>query len=492
MVRPHFRWSDVSIGLVLAAVLCGPAIVRGDLVGSPGAEVYGHAWVQWWAALGWPAWPTGTALVPGAERWPVIDPLPTWIVGGLARVVGPVAAWNAAVVGDLVLAAVGGGVLARACGGVGAVGAVGLVLSPIFLGSVTSGLTEDGALGLVALALAALVDGRRRWIGAVLLGSAAWCGLYLAWLGALAAVGGASVALVRAARAGRGGVEARSWALSGALALVIGGAAAAPFAARLEGVGHRYGAPPVADEPLWRINPWRHADVLAFVTPGKVETGDALVREHPTYAGWSVLGLALLGGGGPAVIVPAWAGVAACAGFALGDTITVAGHPVAANPGDVVFSLLPFADRFNHRGRGWLLGELLLVVLAARGARRAPRIATLAVAAELLLLSPTRLPLTGTPAASPEIYTMLADLPPGPVVVAGASGPGIPPQRVFYDQRAHGRVLLHNPNRPAPVEAPPGSILVALGPSVAGVEARYGPPDKRAADGAAWWIAPAR
>lgn len=477
------RWSDVFIGLAVAAVLCGPAVVQGGLIGSPGAEVYGHAWVQGWAAAAWPAWPTGTTLVPGAEEWPVIDPLPTWIIAGIARGIGPVGAWNLAVVSDIVLAAVGGGVLARVCGGVGAVGAVGLALSPIFLGSITSGLTEDGAIGLVALALAALIDGRRRWVGGLLLALTAWCGLYLAWLGGIAAAGIGVVSGTRAWRAGHLRQTTRSWLLAGLLALAGGAAAAAPFAERLDGTGHRYGAPPTVDEPLWRINPWRHADVLAFFVPGKVETGDALVREHPTYAGWSVLGLAILGGGGPA-----WVGIAASAVFAVGDPVAVAGHSVGVNPLEPVVSLVPFADRFNHRARAWLLGELALVILAARGARRAPRLSVGLVAAELLLLAPTRLPLPATPSASPAIYTLIHDLPPGPVVVIGASGPGIPPQKVFYDQHAHGRRLLHNPNRPEPVAPPPGSVLVALGIAVPTVEARYGTPDRQAEDGAAWWV----
>ena len=103
-------------------------------------------------------------------------------------------------------------------------------------------------------------------------------------------------------------------------------------------------------------------------------------------------------------------------------------------------------------------------------------------------LSPLRLPLPGVPAASPSIYAALGTLPPGPVVVVGAAGPGIPPQKVFYDQRAHGRALLHDPNRPGPVAPVAGAVLVVLEPAVAAEVARRGEPAVRTEDGAAWWI----
>lgn len=530
------------MGLVVAWVLVGPAWWHGELAASPGGEVYGHAWVQGWVAQAWPALPGGTSMVAGAESWPVIDPLPTWLAAGIARAFGTVAGWNALVGLDVVLAAVGGGALARAAGGVGLVGAVGLATAPILLGSLTSGLTEDGAFGLVALALAALLRPSRRWLGGLLLGLSAWCGLYLAWMGGLAAlaVGGWDVASGAASDAasdaasgaapggwalfgGRGPARARrlgGWAVAGALAVLVAAPAVRPFAARLQGIGHHNGAAPTADEPLWRLNPWRHADALSFVTPGKVDRGDALVREHPTYVGGVTVALALLGGGGPL-----WLGAAAVGVAALGDDVAVAGHELGPNPAGPALSALPLMERLNHHARLWLLGQLALTVLASRGAARlvggaaggptgsgavgrnavgrsavgradGGRVAVgraavgIAIALDVALLSPLRVPLPGTPAESPTIYAAIRDLPDGPVVVDGASGPGIPPQKVFYDQRAHGRRLLHDPNRPGPVAPPPGSVLVALGSAVARDTALRGPPDRQTDDGAAWWIPP--
>lgn len=474
--------TELAIGVVIACVLVGPAVVAGGLAGSAGAEVYGHAWVQDWAANGWPAWPTGTPLASGTAAWPVIDPLPTWIVGGLARAVGATAAWNVWASVGVVLAAVGGGAFARALGGTGIVGAVGVATMPIFLGSLTSGLTEDYALGLVALALAALLTGRRL-LGAGLLGGSAWCGLYLAWLGAWPALAiGARHLRDRPLR----------WILAGLLAIGIAAPAAAPFRARLGGEGHRGGTVPARAEPLWALDPWRGADLASFGAPGKVDVGDAFVREHPVYLGYTTLALAAAGG-----FHPAWLGVLACAAVAPGEHLAWAGQPLGVdNPALAAFRVLPFAARFNHHARVMLLGQLLLVGLAARGARRlgerfGTRQAGIGVAlvlfAETAVVSPARVPLPVAPDGSPAIYAALTAFPKDlPVAVVGASGPGIHPQKVFFDQRAHGRRLLHNPNKPMDGRPGPGVILVALGPAVARVTAERGAPEIVAVDGAAW------
>lgn len=466
--------SEALAGVALAFGLVGPAAWRGRLAGSAGAEVYGHAWVQGWAAGGWPAWPSGTDLAEGTATWAVIDPLYTWSLGGLARLVGPVVAWNLGVAGAIVLAAVGGGALARAAGGAGLVGAVGLATAPIFLGSLTSGLTEDYALGLLALALAALLRGRPI-VGGALLGASAMFGLYLAWLGAW-------VALPLGLWKGGARGHRWRWLLGGLLALALVLPAAAPFRARLAGEGHRTSRPPARHEPLWRLDPWRGADVASLLAPGKVDTGGALVREHPVYLGYTTLALAAAGGWHPA-----WLAVAACVAVAPGEELSVAGEPTGrANPAMWLFHRLPFAERFNHHARVMLLGQMLLVMLAARGASGRPRLAALLLLAETALLSPARMPLPGASAESPAIYAALGALPAGPVSVRGAAGPGIHPQKVFFDQRAHGRALLHNPNRPLDGRPRPGSVFVVLGGAR---PAELGEPAVQTADGAAWWVA---
>ncbi len=483
------RWTDLPLAGALGALAVARAVLAGGLAGSPGAEVYGHAWVQWWAARQWPAWPGGTPLADGTTSWPVIDPLPTWIIAGVAHLVGPTAAWNLYIGGSVALAALGGAALARVTLGVPQVGAIGLATAPIFLGSLTSGLTEDGALGLVALCLAAAFE--RRWaLAGALLGVTALCGLYLAWLGGLASLG---VALwdLWARRGDRPGLLAalRGWATAGLIALALAAVAAAPFATRLGGDGHRQGAPPSGRaDPMWRANPWRGADLATFVLPGRIDVEGAFLRVHPVYLGGTTLVLAALAGPSPA-----WLAVAASVAVAPGEHPTLAGAPLGTgNPAVTLFRALPLGDRFNHLARVMLIGQLVLVTLAARGAAtsaRRARVATICVALEAWLLSPLSPVLPVAPTTTPDIYAALTGLPEGPVVVLGAAGPGIHPQRVFFDQRAHGRRLLHNPNRPMDGKPRQGVVLVALGAErVARATARYGAPAVERADGAAWWV----
>ncbi len=390
------------------------------------------------------------------------------------------------------------------------------MLSPIWRGSIWSGLTEDGAIGLGMLAIALLWSGsdvrhgsvRRAALGGVVLGVLAWCGLYLAWLGAAAAC---AVALWRILRAGRARAVARL-AIGAVLALGIAWPAVLPFRARLAGVGHRFGSAPAMQEPLWRVNPWHAGDLASFVAPGQrgasgrlevgeVVLGDAFVREHPTWIGYPVLALAAVGTGPltvPAVVLAAWS---------TGPHPSWAGTPMGVgNPLAVVLDGLPYASSFNHHARLWLLGELCVVLLAGAGATRIGRRVPVArlglvpgaitlVLVDAALLGPGPLLLPGTPTSTPSIYAALAALPPGPITVLGANGPGVHPQELFFDQRAHGRRVLANPDRPEPPDLArlkPGMIVVALGgpdsAPVAQARSRFGDPQTTDASGGVWVV----
>ncbi|MSP61644.1 MAG: hypothetical protein EXR72_15185 [Myxococcales bacterium] len=470
----------IAIGLALAALVTGPAWWQGGYVGSPGAEVYGHAWVQAWAADAWPAWPTGTHLAAGAASWPILDGLPTWLAAGLAQVVGLRVAWNLLVVASIVLAAFGGARLAGASGGDPRFGALAVPLMPIWLGSITSGLTEDLAIGLLALAVAAGLEGR--WVKAgILAGVLAFCGLYLAWFAGVALAVLGLRALAQSRDRWRGTLGGAL--LAGALVSV----AAAPFASQLgEPTPARPRAP--AAEPLWALNPWRGADAVSFVAVGKVDTDGAVVREHPTYLGYSTIGLAAVGGG-PA----GWAAVAGCALASMGDEVSVAGKATGLhNPVASLLHMIPMGDRFRNHARIMLLGQLVLVTMAARGAARLARsrrplagFAAVVMALEVILASPGRAPAPVTPAESPAIYAELFNAPAGlPVRVVGAHNPQAP----LFDQRAHGRVLRNGPNRPDPGRPRPDEeIVVAFGEAVARLHGELGPPDATVADAAAWW-----
>ncbi|GDX80771.1 hypothetical protein LBMAG42_25820 [Deltaproteobacteria bacterium] len=471
-----------AIGGLVAACLCGPAWWAGELVGSPGAETLGHAWVQAWASAAWPAWPSGTESAAGASSWPVIDPLPTWIIAGAARVIGLTAAWNLLVAAGIVVAAVGGARLAKAAGGAPLFGAVAVPLMPVYLGSLTSGLTEDAMIGVVALALANALEGR--WVRAgVWCGFAAWCGLYLGWM---AGIGVAAIG-IRAAKPAeilRSGPRMVGGAL---LALTLGLGAAAPFAGQIQASSVARPAPPPHEE-FWRVNPWRGADVASFVSPGKVALEGAVLREHPVYLGFATVALAAVGG-----TPVGWGAAAVCVLVAPGDDLVLAGSPLGIhNPAATALHALPFGDRFRNHARLMLVGQVVLVAMASRGIARLrsvhralPVVATLLVVAEVVWCSPARAPLPGTPAESPGIYAALAAAPAElPVRVVGAHNP----QQPLFDQRAHGRRLLNNPNRPDPGRPHPESeIVVAFGEAVPRLTVELGVPDVVVADAAAWW-----
>ena len=93
---------------------------------------------------------------------------------------GATHAWNFMVLGFVTLAFAGGWRLARAEGGDPLTGAVALALSAPFLGSLASGLTEDGALGLGALGLSLSVGAVREthpWRAGLLGGACLRCSL---------------------------------------------------------------------------------------------------------------------------------------------------------------------------------------------------------------------------------------------------------------------------------------------------------------------------
>jgi hypothetical protein len=57
------RWTDLPLAGALGALAVARAVLAGGLAGSPGAEVYGHAWVQWWCTSRCCTSSAGTAAV---------------------------------------------------------------------------------------------------------------------------------------------------------------------------------------------------------------------------------------------------------------------------------------------------------------------------------------------------------------------------------------------------------------------------------------------
>jgi len=504
---------ETLLGLLGVTALAGLRLCWAPgLLGYAGAEVYGHAWVQGWHALALPRWPMGTDLALDASRWPVIDPLPTLLGAALGRLFGVVAGYDAWILLSVALAFLGGAWLARREGGDPLVGGLALALAPSLAGSLASGLTEDGAVGLAALGLGLVGDRdpRRGALGGLCLGLLAASGLVLAWTCALVATGFGIAALIRDRSTWR------SLTLGAGVALTVAAPVALLQGARLLGAGHHAGTPPELPEPLWRLNPWRGVDLLSFLVPGRQDPGGALVRMHPGYLGLVALGLAAFAGRSRW-----WFVLIGALLVAPGTRLSAGGQPLGlGNPFAAALHLVPGGTLLNHHGRLLLVGAVALSVLAARGAsrlaarlgrRRAMILALLLV--DLVALNPVGWPLPTADARTPDIALELQDLSPGPVLVVPSFGPGVHPQRALFALLPSQRGLLVSPNRPglppelartpagswlgslafpeqraAPsdLSLPGVSVLLVLEPHVAAVEAVFGPPDRSGRDGAAW------
>ena len=115
LVRRRSLWTACFLILVLVA----SGLLRADahLLGDERAEIFGHAWVQWWHAEALPQWPAGTDLAAGSLDWPVVDPLTTGIAALLSCLIGATASWNGVILLWGALCVWGGATLASRAGG---------------------------------------------------------------------------------------------------------------------------------------------------------------------------------------------------------------------------------------------------------------------------------------------------------------------------------------------------------------------------------------
>lgn len=211
-----------------------PAILAGDLVGSPWTDLYPAVWgLEHFARLQ-PAFPTFTLDLAAPEGMPFVysSPLHGWAAWPLfALGAGPVAAWNATLVTARVATVACAYGAARAWG-LGLAGALAAAMvwggSPFFHGYAAEGIVEgtDGwTLALLAWSLAAAPRSAR---GSALTGMALGLVLMSSWY--LGMVGCALMACVGARRAWSAQHhDRRDELLRAGASLLVGLVVASPF-----------------------------------------------------------------------------------------------------------------------------------------------------------------------------------------------------------------------------------------------------------------------
>lgn len=365
-ITPRIAAALALIGVVIFTWPALPRITT-HLLGHPFGEVDNHLWM---ATFGGRAdapvrnFPTGFDL-------PLMDPvhLPFWVVGGLA---GPVLAYNAVILLDLLVAALGGWVLSRELGatrGGALVGMTATAFSPFLAGMIEFGITEAWPVGFFALHAALLLRFGRTGHAIHALGAGAALGGFLlsGWYHAafalVAEVGLAAWALARGPRLRTlAGVVAQG-ALASAPLLPLWletRARADIWAPRLSGLTRavRY--------TDWAQNPRFGTDLLNLVTPHV----DALDVSRTVYLGLGVLALALLGArrrdglAALGVAVPLLV-------LALGHWLRVGGEPVGGLgplPAGWLAEKLPVVQGISHWYRAAGPATVLLGAAAGLGA----------------------------------------------------------------------------------------------------------------------------
>ncbi len=435
----------------LAALVVGPSLGDGALVGHPTLDVWAHAWgADWFAhslASGRFPWRVTGAAHPLERVLWYIDPLGAVLGAPLRLLAGPVVGWNAQLLLQVFLAGLGGVAWGRALGGRGWLAGAALASAPFLQGELWNGVSESCWVGLVALAGAGAA--RRSWLTGLWVGLAATATPYLAVSAGLLA------ATVLVVGEGSGDPPAvRDRLLRGAVALGVALLVAAPHLWLL--TESLAATDSFVMRPL-RFDGFNQAvlrsnatDPVALLHPGGFWSvpfrGDA----------WSVawrrtpyLGLALLVGGlaslvrnprGAWLLVPVVLGAVACLGPFLwhdGGFVATADGGQYRLPMWWVAHASPVS--FDHPMRFVVLPVVALAGLADRAVGRWALLAVPLVLVEHLALAPTSWPVATAPGDLPGVYDALPADGRGVVDLPAEAGTGNWTNAHLYRQRLHGR-----------------------------------------------------
>lgn len=415
-----------------------------ELIGFSNAEVFGHVWSHSWRLEDWPNGLFGTDQTVGTTSFPIIDPIPTAMVNLFDFFVSLSSAYNLLLLLSLGLSAVVMSNMALESDPVTEPAFLLLIVcSPIFWGSLNSGLTEDWGLFLPILALISI--SRKQPVQAAFwVGLTAYWGLVLGWMSAIL------VSLYAIVQATPRRDLLKMWIVMGLCVCPLLGL----HWDRLFVEGHRSSAPPNQFDPMWMLNPWHHTDLASLFWVGPVDFSEHIIRLHPASLG-SVAILSSLG----CRDWKWWMMFLLCVGFALGPEIYWMGHTTGIlNPFHWVLHMLPGSSLLNHHGRWMLMAMICWIFIVVQGMRQwnMVRLMTPIIALEWFVGTPMGIPLMGTKPIETSIVlqemrevelidnTRLLRVP--------VRGPKVVFQQALYEQTIHGLPLWMNPNRPNPSE----------------------------------------
>ena len=403
-----------------------PLCFTTELLSAPDQETVQHLWGLW------AAWTEGHPIVVPGEHlsfptsfpFVLIDPGNLWLYGPVSAVLGPVAGYNAVLLGGLALMGAAGALLATATGGGPAerwLASVVAISLPALASNAAEGITESFGVGWVGVALAALLLHLQRggWrygaLCALALGASVWTGPYNGVWAALccAAVGLAHLPAWR-----------RTLPVGALGALLASPVAHALMTARRDGLP---GTPSRAEwePPLVEPTAWRDAfklgadavDLFLPLYPGNIEQ-----IGHTAYLGAVSLALA----GWIAWREPRWRpwllGALGFAVLSLGPWLFLAGRPLTLGehsvlaPVGVLALAVPGVLRLTRWYRAAAVAGLLLTPVVARAPRKGW--VALLVLLDTVVLSPALWPLETTPAMPSPVWAQLerdgaiAELPP--------------------------------------------------------------------------------
>ncbi|MBN1334725.1 MAG: hypothetical protein JXB39_02060 [Deltaproteobacteria bacterium] len=489
LAQPRARWI-LRLGLyaVVAALVTGPAWIRGDLLGDPTVDVWNHAWGWWWFAesLGQGTLPWRTGLLGHPAGGVLWFPDPLGALAGLpwTLLFGPAIAWNLVLTWRVLFAALAADLLAEEVSGPGphtVVAGVALSTSPFLWCELADGISEATSLGWVALALWALARAFRTGTlrDHVLLGAIAGTATVASpYFGvSIGVLGGAwwIWRLVRYRRGLPGGLLAAGVALALAIGPLI--ALSASLAAP-DALAHR----PEAQNLALAVH--NAVDPREYVVPGFVTLDLAAVYgETLVHSGYLRVALLVLAGLAlvrhPRRALP-WALLAAGACvLGLGPYLFWDHHwvTVGNRPVPLPFLLLQRVAGLaaTHPLRLSVVAQVAAACLGALalspregGPGRAVRLRTglaalaaLAAIADTIALSRAPFPLPVAPAAVPPVYATIAasedprgvlDLPPEVDTTMRTS-------RYLWFQTVHGRPVPWGPDVRAGSSGDPEALM---------------------------------